>query len=47
MDLQTIINDLEIVKEAINNGNAFDAVAMLVDIQQDLKIIDSLSANVR
>lgn len=42
MDIQTIINDIDIVIEAIDNEDTFEARAMLVDIQQDLKIICSL-----
>jgi len=42
MDIQTIINDISIVIEAIDNQDTFEARAMLVDIQQDLKIICSL-----
>nr|DAI89547.1 MAG TPA: Alkaline ceramidase 3 [Caudoviricetes sp.] len=40
MDIQTIINDLDIVIEAINNGDSSEAVAMLKDIQEDLLIIN-------
>lgn len=39
MNLNTIINDISIVIEAINNNNTSDAVQMLKDIQEDLKII--------
>ena len=40
MDIQTIINDIDIVIEAIKNNNNFDAIAMLKDIQEDLLIIN-------
>lgn len=43
MDIQTIINDIDIIIEAINNGDKFEACAMLVDIQQDLAVIDLTS----
>lgn len=42
MDIQTIINDINIVIEAIDT---FSARAMLVDIQQDLEIIALPSEN--
>lgn len=42
MDIQTIINDIDIVIEAIDNEDTFEARAMLVDIQQDLIILESL-----
>ncbi len=42
MDIQTIINDITIVIEAIDNEDTFEARAMLVDIQQDLIILESL-----
>ncbi len=45
MDLQTIINDISIVIEAIDNQDTFEARAMLVDIQQDLKVMDMLNEN--
>ena len=34
-----MINDIEIVIEAINNGDYKDAIQILKDIQEDLKII--------
>lgn len=34
-----MINDIEIVIEAINNGDLLDAIQMLKDMQEDLKII--------
>jgi hypothetical protein len=43
MNLETIINDIEIVTQAILNEDYKDAVNMLKDIQQDLKIIEELN----
>jgi hypothetical protein len=43
MNLETIINDIEIVIDAILNGDYDDAVNMLIDIQEDLKIIEELN----
>ena len=40
--IKTITNDINIVIEAINNGDNKDAVNMLKDIQEDLKIIEVL-----
>lgn len=37
--LNNIINDLEIIKEAINNGDSKDAVQMLSDLKEDLQLI--------
>lgn len=37
--MESIINDIDIVIEAINNNDSQDAIQMLLDIQQDLKII--------
>lgn len=36
---KNMIDDIEIVIEAINNGDYKDAIQMLKDIQEDLKII--------
>ena len=36
---KAMINDLEIVKEAIQNQDYQDAVKMLTEIQEDLKIL--------
>jgi hypothetical protein len=33
------IEDIEIIIEAINNGDSKDAIQMLLDLQEDLKII--------
>ena len=43
MNLETIINDIEIVIDAIVNKDYKDAVNMLIDIQEDLKIIEELN----
>jgi hypothetical protein len=43
MNLETIINDIDIVIDAILNEDYKDAVNMLKDIQQDLKIIEELN----
>lgn len=40
MDLITIINDIDIVIEAIKNKDGWEAVTMLKDIQEDLLIIN-------
>lgn len=40
--IKNIEKDLNIVIEAINNGDNKDAVNMLLDIQEDLKIIEAL-----
>lgn len=37
--MKTIINDIDIIIEAINNNDTLDAIQMLIDMQQDLKII--------
>lgn len=37
--METVINDIEIIKEAITNGDTKDALQMLEDLKQDLKII--------
>ncbi len=36
------VNDLNIVLEAINNGDYEDAKEIIKDIQEDLKILDLL-----
>lgn len=33
------INDIDIIVEAINNGDNKDAVQMLLDLKEDLKIL--------
>ena len=40
--IKTITNDINIVIEAITNGDTKDAISMLLDIQEDLKIIEAL-----
>ena len=40
--IKNIEKDINIVIEAINNGDDKDAVQMLKDIQEDLKIIEVL-----
>ena len=41
--IKNIEKDLTIVIEAINNGDTKDAVSMLKDIQEDLKVIALVS----
>ena len=41
--IKTITNDINIVIEAINNGDNKDAVNMLLDIQEDLKLISLMA----
>lgn len=40
--MNTIINDIDIVIEAILNNDFDDAISMLNDIQEDLKILQVL-----
>ena len=40
--IKNIEKDISIVIEAINNGDTKDAINMLKDIQEDLKIIEVL-----
>jgi hypothetical protein len=40
--LNTIINDIDIVLEAISNNDLQDAINMLTEIQQELIIIEAL-----
>lgn len=40
--IKNIEKDLNIVIEAITNGDTKDAINMLLDIQEDLKIIEVL-----
>jgi hypothetical protein len=37
--MENIINDLNICIEAIQNNDTEDAIKMLLDIQEDLKIL--------
>lgn len=39
LDIQEVINDLEIISEAITNGDSLDALKMLLDLKEDLQII--------
>lgn len=41
--METVINDIDIIKEAITNGDIKDALQMLNDLQEDLKIISLIS----
>ena len=41
--IKNIEKDLNIVIEAINNGDTKDAVSMLLDIQEDLKVMELMS----
>lgn len=39
MDIQTVILDLDIVIDAIDNNSKEDAIKMIRDIMEDLRII--------
>ena len=41
--IKNIEKDINIVIEAINNGDTKDAVSMLKDIQEDLKVMGLMS----
>ena len=41
--IKIITNDINIVIEAINNGDNKDAINMLEDIKQDLKLISLMA----
>lgn len=41
--IKNIENDINIVIEAINNGDNKDAINMLKDIQEDLKVLELIS----
>lgn len=41
--LNKLILDIEIIKEAINNKDNADALQMLEEIKQDLKLLDLIS----
>ena len=41
--IKNIEKDINIVIEAINNGDTKDAVSMLKDIQEDLKVMELMS----
>ena len=40
---EQIEKDISIVIEAINNGDNKDAINMLIDIQEDLKVMELMS----
>ena len=40
-----MVNDLEIVKEAIQNQDYQDAIKMIIEIQEDLKILALCKTN--
>jgi hypothetical protein len=42
MNTETIINDIDIVKDAINNKDYNDAIQMLNEIIVELKIINEV-----
>ena len=42
-EIKKIINDINIVIEAINNEDTVDAISMLEDIQSDLKVIELIA----
>ena len=41
--IKNIEKDINIIIEAINNGDTKDAINMLLDIQEDLKVIALVS----
>ena len=42
-EIKKIIIDIDIVIEAIKNNDKDDAISMLLDIQEDLKVIELIS----
>ena len=44
MKLKTIISDIEIIKEAVKNGDKRDALQMLNDLKEDLKLLELISS---
>jgi hypothetical protein len=42
-EIKKIINDIDIVIEAINNNDVKDAIQMLNDIKLDLKVIELIA----
>ena len=42
-EIKKIIIDIDIVIEAIKNNDVDDAISMLLDIQEDLKVIELIS----
>lgn len=41
--LKTISNDINIVIEAIQNNDTSDAIQMLIDIKEDLKLLELMA----
>ena len=41
--IKNIKNDIEIIIEAINNGDTKDAIQMLLEVKQDLKLIELIA----
>lgn len=41
--IKNIENDIEIIIEAINNGDIKDAIQMLKEVKQDLKLIELIA----
>lgn len=41
--LKTITNDINIVIEAIQNNDTSDAIQMLIDIKEDLKLLELMA----
>jgi len=42
-NLKTCISDIDIVIEAIKNKDTKDAIQMLLDIKEDLKVLELIS----
>ena len=42
-NLKTCISDIDIIIEAISNGDTNDAIQMLLDIKEDLKVLELIS----
>jgi len=42
-NLKTCISDIDIVIEAIKNKDSEDAIQMLLDIKEDLKVLELIS----
>jgi ribosomal protein L22 len=41
--LKTVIEDLNIIAEAIKNGDDKDAIQMLEDLKEDLRLIELMA----
>lgn len=41
--IKTITNDINIVIEAIKNNDTSDAIQMLIDIKEDLKLLELMA----